>query len=85
MVRSSACEVWATAKEWSWRGAAIEALLAIRNPERKLIGVALSRENREQFCIWIDGDEFHWGPASALRNHDWLTGWEPEIERPLAI
>ena len=59
-------------------GAAIGGLLAIRNPDGKLTGVALSREGREQFCIWIDGDEFHWGPASALESQDWMAGSEPE-------
>jgi len=67
------------------RGTVIVETLAIRNPSGKLIGLAITREMREPFCIWIDGDEFHWGPLSALRSHDWLAGSEPEIEGPLAI
>ena len=69
----------------SLRGAVIVGSLAIRNPDGKLIGLAVTREIGESFCIWIDGDEFHWGPVFALMSHDWLAGSEPEIKGPLVI
>lgn len=53
------------------RNAEIQELLAIRNPSNKLIGLALSREGNEPFCIWMDGDEFHWGVTSVLFGWAW--------------
>ena len=53
------------------RNAEIQELLAIRNPSNKLIGLAFSREGNEPFCIWMDGDEFHWGMASVLGGWAW--------------
>ncbi len=57
--------------------------VAIRNPAGRLIGLALPCPDGEQFCIWINGDEFHWGPETALKEDYWPDSAIPALAGPL--
>ena len=59
------------------RNAAVGEPIGIRDRAGRLIGMALPRPETEAFCIWVDGDEFYWGPESSLVAYEWPEGVEP--------
>ena len=62
---------------------AIGEPLAIRNRAGLLIGLALPRTGGERFCIWVNGDEFRWGPEDALKEDYWPGGRPPALSGSL--
>ncbi|HEX8192088.1 MAG TPA: hypothetical protein VF552_04245 [Allosphingosinicella sp.] len=61
------------------RSAVVGSPVAIRLPSDQLVGLALPREVGDSFCVWIDGDEFHWGTEGELMRHEWLPGEQPVL------
>lgn len=66
-------------------GREVERLLSIRLPGGKLAGLALDGGDRAPFCIWNDGDTFHWGDEAALNRHDWLPEARGSIGEALVV
>jgi hypothetical protein len=66
-------------------GATIVRLRSIATPAGRCVGLALCGREGDTFCFWVDGDEFHWGPASALAAWDWLPGEAPAIADEIAV
>jgi hypothetical protein len=56
--------------------------LAIHNQRGMLVGLALPQSDGERFCVWINGDEFRWGPEAALEEDYWPDGWTPAVDGP---
>ena len=57
--------------------------VAIRNPARRLIGLALPQPDGRHFCIWFAGDEFRWGSAAELEDDYRPDGETPSLGGPL--
>jgi hypothetical protein len=49
------------------------------------VGVQLALATSEPFHVWVDGDELHWGPSSALFEHHWIDGLAPTPGESLQV
>lgn len=65
------------------RGAEIEEVRAIEDPEGLPVGLALLRRGASAFCIWVNDDDFHWGAVATLEGVVAPSGGRTRIGRPL--